>query len=260
MKEEDKKLIKDPSLVMSKKALWAWKTGGFTSGIIEGPRGIGKSSYAMKIMYDVFSCMGYHEEVAWDMALERMLYRINDIIEFLDRSTRKRNPECVFCWDDAAVFGSSMVWYTNVKLVHLLQSTLDTIRGSVSAMLLTCPNQSQLLKFLRTYDGYIIRINYAEDGGTYRDAKGYIWRSLPSGMKRIYPSFNDFYSCRLPNAIFKRYQRKRKSYNVENINALKEAMGKNLEQSSPVIVGEDESFKDDLIEFNEEKAGGDINE
>jgi len=252
---EEKTLIKDPDLVLSKKALWAWKSGGFTSGIIEGPRGIGKSTYALKVMYDIFKCMGYLDDVAWQMALDRMLYRISDIIDFLDKSTRKRTPECIFCWDDAAVFGSSMVWYTDVKLVHLLQSTLDTIRGSVSAMLLTCPNQGQLLKFLRNYDGYIIRINYAEEGGYYRDAKGYIWRSLPSGTRRIYPNYSDHYSCRLPNDVFAKYKRKRKSYNVENINALKEAMKKNKETDPQVIMPEEVEDKEDIIEFNEETGG-----
>ena len=236
---------------MSKKILWAWRSGGFTSGIVEGPRGIGKSGYAMNILHDVFLCQGYHDEVAWDMALDRMLYRITDIINFLDKSTRKRKPETMFVWDDAAVFGSSMTYFSDFKMVHLLQAMMDTIRGSVSGMILTCPNQGQLLKFLRRYDAYIIRINYVEEGGYNRVAKGYLWRSLPSGLQRIYPNFHDFYSCRLPNDIFERYQRRRKKYNIENIRALKEAVkeqqeGKNM--SGGTVIVEEDNKEEEVIE------------
>ena len=92
-----------PELVLSKKILSSHKTNGFTSAIIEGARGIGKSSYALKVFHDVFISMGWNDNVAWDMALDRILYRMNDIIDFLDKSVDKKDREVGFIWDDAGV-------------------------------------------------------------------------------------------------------------------------------------------------------------
>jgi len=251
---DEKKLYIDPSFVLSKKILWAWRSGGFTSAVVEGPRGIGKSSYSMKILFDVYVCMGYDPEEAWKMALDRCLYRLDDIVTFLDKSTRKQTPDVVLCCDDAAVFGSSMTYFTNFKMVHLLQSMMDTIRGSVSGLIMTCPNQGQLLSFLRRYDSYIVRINHVEDGGFQRRAAGYLWRTLPSGLKRIYPSFNDFFSCRLPNDIFEKYQKKRRKYNKENIESLKRALKDNKKDND---VHETVVVENDTEEYVENLEGDD---
>jgi len=221
---------KQPDLILAKKILWAYKTGGFTCAIVEGNRGIGKSSYSLKVFHDIFVNQGWLDDVAWSMALDRILYKVEDIIDFLDKSQKKRQHEVGFIWDDAAVFGSNLTWYTNIKLVHLLQSLMDTVRGSVSGMILTCPNQGQLLKFLRRYDNYIVEITHTEQGGWYRMAKGYVKRTLPSGTQRIYPNYYDFYSCYLPVDVFDRYQMKRKKYNVDNIASLKEVMKKKEEK------------------------------
>jgi len=131
-----------------------------------------------------------------------------------------------------------MTYFTNFKMVHLLQSMMDTIRGSVSGLIMTCPNQGQLLSFLRRYDSYITRINYTESGGFERCARGYLWRTLPSGLKRIYPSFNDFFSCRLPDDIFEKYQKKRRRYNKENLENLKRVL-KDSKDDGGVIVQEE---------------------
>jgi Cdc6-like AAA superfamily ATPase len=56
-----------PELVLSKKLLSAHKTNGFTSAIIEGSRGIGKSAYALKVFYDVFEFIQpAHWSYIWD--------------------------------------------------------------------------------------------------------------------------------------------------------------------------------------------------
>ena len=247
---EEIKVFKDPEFVLSKKILWALRSNGFTSAIVEGPRGIGKSSYALKVFHDAFRCLGYNDDAAWDMAMDRILYRINDIITFLDKSTRKHKPELGFIWDDAAVFGSNMVWWLDIKKVHLLQSMLDTVRGSVNSMILTCPSQMQLLKFLRRYDSHIVRITYTSAGGTSRCAKGYIWRSLPSGTQRIYPSYVDNYSCHLPTDVYKRYQRKRKQYNKENITALREALQENINKEEIEATLENIGLQEDHMNDN----------
>jgi hypothetical protein len=243
---EEKIVSHDPSLILSKKLLWAWKSGGFTSATVEGTRGIGKSSYAIKCLADVFYCQGYDIDVSWDMAIDRILYRIDDVIEFLDKSTKKRKQEVCFCWDDAGVFAGSGMWFSDPKMVHLLQSMMDTIRGSVSGMILTCPNQGQLLKFLRRYDSYLIRVSHTTEGGFTRWAKGYQWTSLPSGKRLIRSSFDDSFSCRLPNEVYYKYMRKRKKYNKENIENLKAARERYMDKNKNKQIRKEEVVKDEL--------------
>ena len=112
----------------------------------------------------------------------------------------------------------------HIKEIHLLQSLMDTIRGSINGMLMTTPNQGQLLKFLRRYDNYVIQIMYGEGGGWYRLAKGYIKYTLPSGKQLVYPKFWDKFSCYLPKRVYEKYMEKRESYNVRNIKSLEDIL------------------------------------
>jgi hypothetical protein len=211
--------------VVSRKIYYAYQSNSFFSAIIEGRRGIGKSSYSLTIMHDLFMYLGYEDDVAWDMAIERMLYNISDIVDFIDQSNGDKK-EAVFTWDDAGVFGGNMRYFSHMKEVNLLSSLMDTIRSSVGGVLLTCPSQFGLLKFLRRYDNYLINVIYNPDGGWNRIAKGYLKTSLPSGKCIIYYKFSDYYSAYLPKKVYAEYMQKRNRYNKENAEYLKELIEK----------------------------------
>jgi len=200
----------------------AYKRNGFYSGTIVGARGIGKSSYAIQILYQVYRVLGYEKEEAWQMAIDRILYKIPDIIKFLDKSVHSKQHEVAFIWDDAGVFGSGTRWFSHHEEMHLLQNLMDTIRGAVSGILLTCPDMMQLAKFLRRYDDYLIKINYnSERGGRYRIAKCYVKRITPAMQTRVYTQYHDKYDVYLPKWVYEAYCRKRESYNLENIEEMK---------------------------------------
>lgn len=211
-------------LVATTRILGSYKNNGFFSAIVEGKRGIGKSSYALKVLYNVFCSKGYSETDAWEMALDRTFYAIPDIVNFLDQSSKKTPHEIAFIWDDAGVFASKLRWFTHYKEAHLIQALLDTIRGSVSGIIMTCPNQQQLFNFIRRYDDYLIRIRYAKHGQWGRVATGYVKRSLPSGQMRVYKKFEDEYSCYLPKWVYDKYMVKRESYNADNIQNIKDML------------------------------------
>ena len=207
--------------VVSKKIFYSYKQNGFFSAIVQGKRGIGKSSYALTIMHDVFVYMGYDDETAWQMAIDRMLYNISDIVNFIEQSNGDKKEAC-FTWDDAGVYGNALAYFSRMKEVNLLSSLMDTIRSSVGGVLLTCPSQFGLLKFLRRYDNYLIEIIYNPVGGWNRIAKGYLKHSLPSGKVYIYPKFTDYYSAYLPKKVYAKYMEKRNAYNQENARYLKD--------------------------------------
>ncbi len=211
--------------VVSKKIYYAYKTNGFFSAVVQGRRGVGKSSYALTIMHDLFVYMGHEDSVAWQMAIDRMLYNISDIVSFIENSSGDKK-EAVFTWDDASVFGGNLRYFSHMKEVNLLSSLMDTIRSSVGGVLLTCPSQFGLLKFLRRYDNYIIDISYGFEGGWNRIAKGYLKCSLPSGKGLVYYKFSDFYSAYLPKKVYALYMEKRNKYNEDNARYLKELINK----------------------------------
>lgn len=216
--------------VSSKKIIGSYNTNGFFSAVIEGKRGIGKSSYALHVLHNIYSSLGYDDVVAWDMTLDRTLFTIPEIVTFLRNASNTGRREVAFIWDDAGVYGSNLRWFTHVKEVHLLQSLMDTIRSSVNGVLMTAPSQFSLLKFLRRYDNHLIQIVYDEPRGHwYRIAKGYQKYTLPSGKVLIFHRFNDYYYCRLPQKIYDRYMQKREAYNTSNIENLEDLMMKKKE-------------------------------
>ena len=217
---------KNFNYVVSRKIYYAFRSNGFFSAIVEGRRGIGKSSYSLKTMHDIFVYLGYDDDVAWQMAIDRMLYNINDIVDFIDQSNGDKK-EVVFTWDDAGVFGGNLRYFSHMKEVNLLSSLMDTIRSSVGGILLTCPSQFGLLKFLRRYDNYLINIiRDPVQGSWYRIARGYLKNSLPSGKVIIYKKFDDFFSAYLPNKWYEVYMKKRHEYNKTNAEYLKELIEK----------------------------------
>jgi len=212
--------------VATNRILGAYKRNGFFSATVTGARGIGKSSYALKVLQDVYTALGYDNETAWRMALDRCLYRIVDVVDFLEKSSNQKEHEVAFIWDDASVFAAGARWLTHHREMILLQAIMDTVRGSVSAMILTCPDLLKLARFLRRYDDYLIKIGYSPRGGMYREAKGYVRRILPSQQIRVYRNYLDSYSCYLPNWVYDEYCLKRDDYNRENTRYLKELLEK----------------------------------
>jgi len=100
--------------------LYARKHNGLYSSVVTGKRGAGKSSYCIQVLYRVFRDLGFECEESWQMSLDRTLYTIPDIIDFLDKSTDKEFKD-IFIWDDAGVFAGGVRWLTNQREMVLLR-------------------------------------------------------------------------------------------------------------------------------------------
>ena len=92
-----------------KNILKARNHNGLFSVIITGERGIGKSSYAIQTLFQVFRNLGYDVETSWQMALDRTLYTIPEIINFLEKSSKEKYKD-LFIFDDAGVFAGGVRW------------------------------------------------------------------------------------------------------------------------------------------------------
>lgn len=208
--------------VATQRILGAYKRHGFFSGTVCGAKGVGKSSYSLQVFHDVFIHQGYDDKTAWQMALDHCLYKITDVVNFLECSTEKENHSVGFIWDDASVFVAGTRWWSHKKEMQLLQSIMTTIRGSISGMLITCPSIKELASFLKNQDDYYVKITHDPNrGGMYRIATGYVRRTTPALQQRVYTNFRDYYSCYLPKWVYDEYCKKRWYYSQEDVKELK---------------------------------------
>lgn len=216
-----------------KSILYARKTNGLYSSIVTGARGVGKSSYCIQVVFNVLRKLGYEVDEAWQMALDRTLYTIPEIINFLDVSTEKEYKD-LFIWDDAGVFAGGVRWLTNQQEMVLIESMCDTLRDSVYGILFNVPDVRTLSRRLRTYDDFLVKIyrlsnkdklNF-ENTITLREARLYKKMITPASQVRVYKQYRDTFEVMLPNWVYEKYKEKRHKYTRNNIEHLKKLLKK----------------------------------
>lgn len=208
--------------ILAKKIIKA-HPNGFVGAVIEGKRGIGKSSYCIKVKKEVYQHFyDCSDDTAWQFALDNTLFTLMDVVKTLRTSRKKKEMLPVVTWDDAGVHGSSIQWFINMKGIQEMKAITDTVRTATTGFLLNCPDREGLTKTLRGYNDYLVTITRL-DGYYLRSARGYNIYKLPSGMKRVYRNFDDRYSCHLPNWVYDKYQIKRDKYLDDALAAIDES-------------------------------------
>jgi len=190
---------------------------GFCGAIITGPRGIGKSCYAINVAWEVFRNLGYDETTSWIMALDCLKFTIQDVVDFIKKNVLSPDKAHLLIWDDAGTYAGTTKWWTDRNALDNLKGVTDTIRTGVCSLIITTPSESDLTKFLRNYDDYIIQIRYHIDGGKYRMAKGYLKRTLPSGKRVVYSKFKNRFYVMLPNWVYEKYKGMRDEILIEQL-------------------------------------------
>lgn len=198
----------------------------FKAFLVVGDRGIGKSTYGLRVAREVFFQMGYSEEAAWEEALNCCKFRIQEVIKFLKESTLSDNPKPLLMWDDIGIHASGSKYFLNMKMVDKLKATLDTIRTAISGLIMTCPTDKGLLGMITSYDDYKLIVNFHSRGGMYRYVTAYKWKTLPSGKRIIQTQYHDVYNCYIPDKYFKRYMDMRKTALKETLDQLDDSMKK----------------------------------
>jgi len=226
----------DPSIESRtiKSILYARKNNGLYSSIVTGARGVGKSSYCIQVLFRIFRTLGYEVEESWNMALDRILYKIPEVVDFLEQSADKENKD-LFIWDDAGVFAGGVRWLTNQKEMVLIESICDTLRDCVYCVLFTVPDVRTLSRRIRTYDDYLVKIHRLrfkdqqkfKNGETIREARLYKKIITPASQVRVYKQYYDSFDIMLPDWVYNKYKEKRHRYTKENITALKKHLQKN---------------------------------
>jgi len=132
---------------------------GFIGAIIEGERGYGKSSYALKVMAQVYKTIEeLSDDDAWDKAIDCMIFSMQELSSHIKYNIDNDIVTPAWCLDDATVHFSSYKFFTNLYEVILIHGMFDTIRTACTGLLLTCPKRDLLLAALRNYDDYEVEI------------------------------------------------------------------------------------------------------
>ena len=115
---------------------------GFCGAIVTGQIGIGKSSLALNIGWEVFVNLGFEpSEDAWNEVLKVTKFRMEDVISFIKSYVNTGDKAHLLIWDDAGVYASTMEWWVNRDLLKQLKSVTDTIRSGVTGIIITTPSE-----------------------------------------------------------------------------------------------------------------------
>ena len=216
----------EEGLELSKRIIGAHNTNGFCGATVTGRRGVGKSSYSLRVAYEIYVHLGYTPNNAWRKALSVLKFEIKDVIDFLKASAQAPEQEYLLVWDDVGCFASSSMYFTDFHLVQSLKSVMDTIRTSCNGLILTTPGQSGMLGLLKQYDDLLIEVRHTARGGSYRSAYAYQFRTLPSGKRLCKKKFVDAFSVRLPTWVYIEYNQMRKDANIRGVQHLEEIIKK----------------------------------
>ena len=219
--------MENGGLILANKIATAIKNNKFLSFIILGDRNIGKSTYAIKALYEAFMILAddpYAEEECWDKALECIKFKIQDVTDYLREGTEQykkdKTKKSALVWDDMRKYASGTQYFLDKELYNEISGLLDTIKIPINVFIGTCPSMKGVMGILQDYDSYQINIEYSTRGGDYRLAKGFLWKTSPKGQRAIYPKFHDTFFYRLPNRIWNKYENDRIEVSEQSISAL----------------------------------------
>lgn len=205
------------SLVLANEIKQAVKNDQFVGAIIYGQQRMGKSSYAAKVMYEIYE--------DWDVVNRHMLFKLDDVVRLLEDATDREIKIPCFCWDDCGVHGNKLLYFQERTLVQYLGDLLDTAGISCGGILMTTPSPLKLLAAIRGYEFYRVKVT-AKNTSHGRRAVGYKSILLPSGTRLIRRVYSDEFNVMLPEEFWGSYVAKRRSYLQFGLRQLRKLVGR----------------------------------
>lgn len=214
-------------------ALAAYKRRGFIGGILSGEFAKGKTVTAIKIAANILQIKyGYTKEQATEKVIdEHMIFTTDEFIELTEKlfqgydwehmtpkqvlQTKYKIRYPVLVWDDAGIHASSKKERFDPGDSWEIQTEYDTIRDITSCMLLTVPEEGELMHFLRAYrSNYFIELATPRNVSNHYDRIMYFYKyerdNKTGNMKRrLKWSTNVPHSIHLDDYFYGKYDKKR---------------------------------------------------
>jgi hypothetical protein len=248
----------------------------YIGAIISGMFGIGKSMTALHLGREIAQAVyGVNEEQGMQIALQNTLFTMDEVLEAtknLGTAEQWKNMDPYqahkiasglrkpfYIWDDAGMHGSKYKHFLDMAESYDLQSNFDTIRDVTSCIIMTVPEDEELLKFLRMYRGNFSVEMIDIDGAYERKLEFWRYGKDPQGRKKKYKKWvsspfsihvgQPYYGqyrimkniAKLEN--FERYQKKKQDRDIyDQYRVLKlQKMKKALEEKNIIVDEEDET-------------------
>jgi hypothetical protein len=190
--------------ITTKNILRAWNRHEFYGLIIYGPQGIGKSSYMLQVMYQVYG--------DWDRVFQNLIFSLDDLVDLIKRTRESRWRMKLIGWDDAGVHGHKYVYFRRRDAAALISAWLDVARTKVAGLLITTVNPRTLLKPMRESLG----IRYGKVTKTNSDygraVVVYDQLLMPTDVKFLKKNYVDYFNVRLPDKVYERYMMLREQF------------------------------------------------
>jgi len=194
-------------LILSRAILSAFKRYDFVSAFIIGPQGIGKTTYAMLVLHEVYG--------DWDKVLEHLMFDPREALPKFKQALLERQRIKAVLFDDAGLHLSKYLLSSNREGFHLVRSInglINLARTVAAAILYTSPDMD-ILKELRK-KAWIVADITTPHGYTVpeRVAKLYRKRIAPSGKVYIHKLGYDAYRLdAIPADVRREYEEKRRA-------------------------------------------------
>jgi len=189
--------------ITSRRIVRAYRNEEFFGLIIYGPQGIGKSTYMLKVMYEVLG--------DWDLVFKNLAFSIDDVIDLVRRTKRERLT--VVGLDDVGVHLHKYIALEDRDLTRLITNWVDVIRTKCSSLLLTTVHPGNVLKGLRESLGFNYgRVLRVPEEPLLRAVKVYRQVFVPPNETRLKSTYIDVFKCRLPDDVYERYIKMRREF------------------------------------------------
>ncbi len=194
-------------LVLTRIVLGALKRYDYEQAFIIGKQGVGKTTYALLVMYEVYQ--------DWDRVLHYTVFDPREVLpEFREAlKTGKRIPVVLF--DDAGFHLSKYLWSVDrdsQRLALTINALFNLIRTICAATIFTSPDLD-VLKELRK-KSWIVGQPVAPSGvhQPYRIMRLYRKTIMPDGRISVRYFAEDHYDLRaVPADVRKEYEEKRRA-------------------------------------------------
>lgn len=193
--------------------------------IIYGPLGVGKSSYALQILMEIYKTK--------DPEILKQYFFFSPV-EFLRALRRFKEQIPALVWDDAGVWLYYLDFHSPV--VKSIAKMMQLIRTKTSSVIFTTPTPTLILGKLRSFP-QTVTIKVVKNAGgeqwgrplrDLRTAKAYRAWLLPDLQKlRIKKLYEDTFGVYLPTPLYNWHIQERAGY----IRQIEEEIEKNLPKS-----------------------------
>ncbi len=214
--------------ILSKLIKTAYKYEKFVSALVYGDQGVGKTSYALHVAYEIYG--------DWDKVLDHLFFNPFDSIELLTNALIEGKRIQLIIMDDAGMWLGKTRWWSPDKAAFA--ELYNIIRSICSAVIFTTPADDLITRIERkiqmrikvsmlddelveqlSKDGFEI-----DEPKKYRVAKIYRHSLTPLFQPYIKKTAYDIYPVEYP--CKERYDEKRRQAIARKIKELKEILSK----------------------------------